>query len=176
MEKHEVIEMVSLYDKAIREKGLLLGELVEVKFSPRARKWLGRCESRLRQGEKRCTLTFSTALLTLPKEEVRNTVVHEILHMLMGSHGHDALWMEGGKLVHHWWPEINITQVASVEVSRDFSKALPKRKVYKIACTDCDCHAKFFRKNDVVRAIERGELICPNCGGKLTVREDREQW
>lgn len=176
MEKHEVIEMVHLYDEAIRNKGLLLGELVEIKFSPRARHWLGQCESRVRRGEKHCTLKFATALLKLPKEEVRNTVVHEILHMLMGSHGHDDLWREGGKLVHHWWPEINITQVASVEVSREFSKALPKRKVYKIACTACECKTQLFRKNDVVRAVERGELRCPYCGGKLTVKEDREQW
>ena len=176
MEKAEVIEMVSVYNKAIREKGLLLGELVEIKFSTRARRWLGQCASIERQGEKRCTLKFATALLPLPKDEVRNVVVHEILHMLVGSNGHDALWREGGKLVHHWWPEITITQVASVEVSMAFRKALPKRKVYKIACTDCDCHAKFFKKNYVVRAIERGELRCPNCGGKLTVKEDREQW
>ena len=176
MEKAEVIEMVNAYDKAIRNKGLLLGELVEIKFSTRARRWLGQCASRTRQGEKRCTLKFSTALLTLPKEEVRNIVVHEILHMLMGSHGHDALWREGGKLVHHWWPEITITQVAPRDVSMAFCKALPKRKVYKISCTACECKTKFFRKNDVVRAVERGELRCPYCSGKLTVKEDREQW
>lgn len=177
MEKHEVIEMVHIYDKAIRNKGLLLGELVEIKFSSRARHWLGQCASRERNGEKRCTLKFAMALLALPKEEVRNTVVHEILHMLRGSHGHDALWREGGKLVHHWWPEIEITQVANREVSRAFRKALPKRKVYKIACTACDdCHTKLFRKNDVVRAVERGELSCPYCGGKLEVTEGREEW
>lgn len=176
MEKHEVVEMVHLYDEAIRNKGLLLGELVEIKFSPRARNWLGQCESRERRDEKYCILKFATALLTLPKEAVRNIVVHEILHMLRGSHGHDALWREGGKLVHHWWPEINITQVAPRDVSMAFCKALPKRKVYKISCPACDCNTKVFKKTGVVRAIERGELRCPYCGGELTVEEGREQW
>lgn len=174
MEKAELVNLVNQYDKAIRDKGLRLGELVEIKFSTRARRWLGKCAWHTYQGEKKCTLKFATALLTLPRDEVRNVVVHEILHMLIGSHGHDALWREGGKLVHHWWPEINITQVAPRDVSTAFCEALPKRKVYKIACTSCDCHTKFFKKNDVVRAVERGELRCPYCGGKLTVKEDRE--
>ena len=176
MEKEEVLELVKKYDSAIRDKGLLLGELVEIKFSPRARNWLGQCESRERRGEKHCTLKFATALLTLPRADVRNVVVHEILHMLMGSHGHDALWHEGGKLVHHWWPEITISQVAPLEVSRAFCKALPKRKIYRVKCTKCYCHTRFYRKNEVIKAIERGELRCPYCGGELTVKEVKEAW
>lgn len=176
MKKDEVVEMVHRYDALIRENGLRLGELVEIKFSPRARNWMGQCESRERRGEKRCVLKFATALLTLPREEVRNVVVHEILHMLMGSHGHDALWYEGVNLVQRWWPELTITQVAPRDVSIAFCNALPKRKVYKISCTACDCHTKFYKKNGVVKDIERGELRCPYCGGKLTVKEGREEW
>lgn len=176
MEKVELVNLVNQYDKAIRDKGLRLGELVEVKFSTRARRWLGQCTSRTHQGEKKCTLTFATALLELPDKEVVNVIVHEVLHMLIGSRGHDALWYEGMRLVRHWWPEITISEVASSEVSREFNKHLPKRKVYRVKCTKCHCHTKFFRKNEVIKAIERGELRCPYCGDKMEVTEGREEW
>lgn len=174
MEKSELVNAVYHYETLMRDRGLHLGELVKIKFSTRARNWLGKCAWEKCDGEKYCTLTFATALLALPDEEVINVVVHEILHMLVDSHGHDALWYEGARLVHKWWPEIIISKRAPRKVTEEFCKHLPKRKVYRVNCPKCTCHVKFYHRIDVVKGAERGELSCPGCGSKMVVIEGRE--
>lgn len=176
MEKVEVVAAVNEWMQRVEAAGLPLYSLVEVKFSPRARNWLGACERsyypRSQRGE--CILKFATALLELPDSEVINVIVHEILHMIVNSSGHGHVWMEGASRMMERYPQLSITVVANQKASIEFAKALPKRKVYRITCPKCGKVWKYYHKCDVVKHAEAGYCYCPRCKSTLIVEEAKE--
>lgn len=82
----EILQAINIANELMQHHGLIdKGWRFEM---DRAKRRFGVCKYRSKQ------ITLSTDLTALNEEkEVRNTILHEIAHALVGPrHGHDAVW------------------------------------------------------------------------------------
>ena len=97
-----------------------------------------------------------------PREQVRDTVLHEIAHALVGiEHGHDAVW------------KAKCVQIGAKPQRLAGEEASPGGHKYEIVCGACrQVVAKRFRRTSD-HVLKRS--YCKRCGmkakGKLSLRE-----
>lgn len=96
-------------------------------------------------------------------EDVKNTIVHEILHSLPNGMNHKGQWSYYANIVNHKLPHYHITRTNCYEGYAE-TKPVPK---YVVSCPHCKgIEWKYYRASEVVKNL-LGKNIrgyhCPTC-------------
>lgn len=108
--------------------------------------------------------------LEAPKEEVRGTLMHELLHMVSSSgKGHGREWKELAVRVNKAYPQYDIKRVGSQlrngHVWSLLNSPSEKPKTIKIICPKC--HATWIRIRNSNLTIHPEQYRCGNCNTPL---------
>ena len=104
-----------------------------------------------------------------PKQDVINTLVHEIIHSLPNCYNHGVVWKTiATKYNENYYTSISRCSKASKEYN-DFLKQKKQntqnRTIHTIICPSCHKKWNYTRKAKLVQLVLQGkELICPTCG------------
>ena len=114
-------------------------------------------------------------------DEIMNTIVHELLHMLPNCLNHGVVWKSYASVVFRK-TGIDIQRLASREMTMAYTKArgtVKNTHTYQVECTQCHRRLgkKYKRKVDVIASIindpYQQRYVCPYCKTKkLIVKTD----
>ena len=96
-------------------------------------------------------------------QNVKNTVIHEIIHSLPGCMNHGFLWKEVcDKYNRAYNTQLSRTSIASTEY---MSIVSTKYKKYTLTCNKCKHEWQYSKNTKLVKMAREGkELKCPWCG------------
>lgn len=143
--------------------------IYSVKFDKRVCTKLGCCKIRAHS----INIVMSTICLALGKEEIRNTLAHEILHTIEGCDNHDERFhhyanilnnsMNGLKIV----PRVEFRNIIKV-LGEDMRKLHYTPYKYIAKCAKCGEILMYFSKKTEI--VKYPELFnCNACGGDLKI-------
>ena len=128
LQKHELVNWRFVFDQASKRGGLCGHHRREISLSEQ----------------------FS---LAAPREEVTDTILHEIAHALTGpKHGHDEVWKAMAKRIG-----------CSVRITHDIGFSVPR---WVISCPKCGWRIRRHRR--------RRNLVCATCGEALVCQLNDE--
>lgn len=137
-----------------------------ITINSRAKSRWGCCKS----GPGGYTIEISNRLLSskVPKDEVMNVIIHEILHSCKGGMSHKGMWKTYAASLNIKYPQYHITRTASAEnFGLQEEQNIIKRQ-YAIKCTKCGTIHYSSKLSKSIRFPER--YRCGRCGGNM-VRE-----
>ena len=152
-------------EKELRDVGLgkMLKDNIRYTINYRAKKRLGQC------CEKQ-DINISSWLLEIGDDhDIKNTIIHEILHTFEDTIGHKAKWQYYANYVNNR-TDYHITRLANVDgIYARANKTRPRREVsykYEITCEKC---GKVFYRQKMTKRIfnsfTQGTMIHKSCGG-----------
>lgn len=97
------------------------------------------------------------------KEEIKNTIIHEILHTYPNCHGHKGEWKRRALIVKKYLG-YNIKRCSNKELDASASK--PK---YVFYCSSCGHTYNYFKKPTWMRWIEFAK--CGRCNGTIKLKD-----
>jgi len=178
MASHERIEEM-LQEEIVkaREAGIPISSSIDphIEF-PKARSFYGMCHHKdTKHSKYDYRIRISEFFAPAPEEEIRQTLMHELIHTISGCHGHDANWRK--------WAGVANTrygyQIARLGEYHKFSMDAEAEKYrknnptksrpaaeratikYKIQCTSCERTWNRTRRSRVTENIDR--CLCPYC-------------
>lgn len=96
-------------------------------------------------------------------EDVKNTIVHEILHSLPNGMNHKGQWSHYANIVNYKLPHYHITRTNCYEGYAE-TKPVPK---YIVSCPHCEgLEWKYYRASEVVKNLlgkNTRRYHCPKC-------------
>lgn len=137
-----------------------------ITINSRAKSRWGRCT----RGSYGYTIEISERLLgnRVPKDEVMNVIIHEILHSCKEGMSHKGMWKVYADKVNRKYPQYHITRTTSAEnFGLQEEQNLIKRQ-YAIKCTKCGNIHYSSKLSKSIQFPERYRCGC--CGGSM-VRE-----
>lgn len=157
-----------LVDESIQElKDIGLGDNIHDNINYyvnyRAKNRLGQCCNKV-------SINISSWLLEIATDhDIKNTIIHEILHSFDNSKGHGEVWKYFASYV-NMMTDYNITRLANVgEIYENAHHTRPiTRKHYKYEITCEKCGKVFYRQRMTTRVMNgfvNGERVHTNCGG-----------
>ena len=102
-------------------------------------------------------------------KDVKNTIVHEILHSLPNGMTHKGAWARYANQVNYKLPHYHITRTNSYE---GYAEAKPDAK-YVMYCPDCGREWKRYKKTEMIANILKGnsrKYHCPDCKTLVLVK------
>ena len=166
-----VTELRQVFEQVINELEPMFPEVKNIKyqvvFNTRAIKRYGQCK-RLNDNyfEININKTFTEVC---DIKDVKNTIVHEILHSLPNGMTHKGAWARYANQVNHSFPHYNITRTNTYE---GYAEAKPNAK-YIMYCPDCGRTWKRYKKTNMISNILKGNsrgYYCPDCKTKVKVK------
>lgn len=157
VEKRNTEDMVYQIYNELRNYGFPLYPLVRIRFTEGVR-YLGKCSRNL--GNNEVTLCINHAVLDMPNK-LKNTILHEICHMIVGTRGHDKVWKHYARVI-----GIHYDTVIQQYASADAAVIVDSQRKYKhkLTCEYCGREWKFSRAGRVVKyAQTHPNIKCP-CG------------
>ena len=140
-----------------------------VVFNERAIKRYGQCR---RLGNNYFEININKKFTQHCKiEDVKNTIVHEILHSLPNGMNHKGQWSYYANIVNYKLPHYHITRTNCYEGYAE-TKPVPKYVVY---CPHCGKEWKRYRKSEMVNNILKGnsrKFHCPDCKTLVLVKSN----
>lgn len=106
-------------------------------------------------------------------EQIRNTIMHEILHSLPNGHGHKGKWKQYASIVNSKYLEYHISRTS---YSKEYQLALKANIVpnYTLICPNCNETWRYQRKTKLISNLlyykGKYELTCPYC------KTTKENW
>ena len=104
------------------------------------------------------TNTISITKYLFDKQDIRNTIAHELIHAC-GIHGHQDDFRHYAEKLEFYGFDV----MGGLNDSSLIDKACEDRKKYVVKCTHCGFETKRIRKVDVSR------YVCSRCKNRLTV-------
>lgn len=104
-----------------------------------------------------------------PEIEIRAVLMHEILHTLDGSSGHDEVWKNGIKRVlsvysYDGYEDYHLCPSPYSRTRREYKHTLiPKNEKYFVSCPKCKRKWGYQRKAKVVKHPEWYRCVKCNC-------------
>ncbi len=148
--------------KEVEEAGIKHGDIKKVSVNNRAIKRYGMCSY---QKDGTFSIEISKYLLDerIPEIELKNTIVHEILHTCKGCMNHGNTWKRNANLMNKKYGY----RLTRVRTCKEFTKIVEEEQPYKyiVRCTKCGYEYKRRKKSRLIEHIN--EFTCGNCGGKL---------
>ena len=129
-----------------------------------------RAKNRLGQCVDKRDINISSWLLEIGLDhDIKNTIIHEILHTFKDTIGHKAKWQYYARYVSNR-TDYHITRTTSIDgVYARANKTRPRREVsYKYEITCEKCGRVFYRQKMTKRTFEsftQGTMIHNHCGG-----------
>lgn len=137
-----------------------------------ARRRLGQCCNKK-------DINISKWLLEIASDkEIKNTIIHEILHTFDDTKGHNARWQHYARLVNNYGV-YNITRLANTNeimnnnnVNEEYRLELMNYK-YEITCEKCGKTFYLRRLNaTTIESYKRHNMIHKSCGGTDFIVKD----
>ena len=161
-------KLIRLSKESIRELeeiglGKMIPKNLNFTINYRAKKRLGQCC-------KKQDINISSWLLEIGDDhDIKNTIIHEILHTFEDTIGHKAKWQYYDNYVNNR-TDYHITRLANVDgIYARENKTRPRREVsykYEITCEKC---GKVFYRQKMTKRIfnsfTQGTMIHKSCGG-----------
>lgn len=103
------------------------------------------------------------------KQELRDTIMHELLHLMPGGNGHRGLWQErADKINEKYGYHITVAESGTEEkFGKEFYDYLESLSKYRVTCDKCGYSWFYERKGKTVKNYFK--ITCP-CGGALHLR------
>ncbi len=148
--------------KEVTDAGIEYGKIEEFIVNTRAINRYGRCT---RKPGGTFVIQISKYLLDerVPVNELKNTIIHEILHTCKDCFNHGNAWKNEADIMNRKYG-YNISRTGSCS---DFVMVVEEEHPYKyfIKCKEC---GKVYKKRRKCNLIEHpGWYRCGRCGGKL---------
>jgi predicted SprT family Zn-dependent metalloprotease len=160
-----IMELRKTFDEVVAELIPIFPEIKNINylviFNTRAIKRYGQCK---RKGSNYFEININKAFAKHCKiEDVKNTIVHEILHSLPNGMTHKGKWLMYANKINTLLPHYRITRTNSYEGYAD-TKPTPK---YIVSCPHCEgAEWDYYRTSEVVKNLlgknTRG-YHCPRC-------------
>lgn len=161
-------KLIRLSKESIRELeeiglGKMIPKNLNFTINYRAKKRLGQC------CEKQ-DINISSWLLEIGDDhDIKNTIIHEILHTFKDTIGHKAKWQYYANYVNNR-TDYHITRTTSInKIYEKANKVRPTRKIhYKWEITCTKCGKVFYRQRMTTRVLNdftRGNRVHKYCGG-----------
>ena len=152
-------------EKELRDIGLGDKLKTDIKYTInyRAKKRLGQCCSKN-------SINISSWLLEVAQDhDIKNTIIHEILHSFDDTIGHKEKWQYYARYVNNR-TDYNITRLANVNgIYARANKVRPKQKIdYKYEITCEKCGKVFYRQKITKNTLDNfmsGTMTHKYCGG-----------
>ena len=162
-------KLIRLSKESIRElEDIGLGKMIpknlNFTINYKAKKRLGQCA-----GNKR-DINISSWLLEIGLDhDIKNTIIHEILHTFKDTIGHKARWQYYAGYVNNR-TDYHITRTTSIDnIYARANKVRPRREMgYKYEITCEKCGKVFYRQKMTTRVLNdftRGNRVHKYCGG-----------
>ena len=161
-------KLIRLSKESIRELeeiglGKMIPKNLNFTINYRAKKRLGQC------CEKQ-DINISSWLLEIGDDhDIKNTIIHEILHTFKDTIGHKAKWQYYANYVNNR-TDYHITRTTSIDgIYARANKTRPRREVsYKYEITCEKCGRVFYRQRIDTRTLNKfieGKMTHRHCGG-----------
>ena len=161
-------KLIRLSKESIRELeeiglGKMIPKNLNFTINYRAKKRLGQC------CEKQ-DINISSWLLEIGDDhDIKNTIIHEILHTFKDTIGHKAKWQYYARYVSNR-TDYHITRTTSIDgIYARANKTRPRREVsYKYEITCEKCGRVFYRQRIDTRTLNKfieGKMTHRHCGG-----------
>ena len=162
-------KLIRLSKESIKElEDIGLGKMIpknlNFTINYKAKKRLGQCA-----GNKR-DINISSWLLEIGLDhDIKNTIIHEILHTFKDTIGHKAKWQYYAGYVNNR-TDYHITRTTSIDnIYARANKVRPRREVgYKYEITCEKCGKVFYRQKmmkRILNSFKRGTMVHKSCGG-----------
>jgi predicted SprT family Zn-dependent metalloprotease len=123
-----------------------------------AQSFLGQC---VRYNKTKARIKLSTMLLKYGTEqEIRETIMHELLHATLNTKGHDTEWYRKANIINNEY-DYHIARTSSLQ---NYTKDEGNFK-YCLVCKKCG--QKIFRNKMSVFVRNPNHFSCGKCGGKF---------
>jgi predicted SprT family Zn-dependent metalloprotease len=135
--------------------------ITKVVLNTRAKKRWGQCR-RLPNGN--CEININADLVEQSTDGTLNTIIHELLHTLKDTKGHDSNWNRYARIINNKYG-IDIKRTSSADekgVKRNITKVEYK---YILQCNHCNQKIKRQKKSKIVNHPEW--FKCGLCGGSF---------
>ena len=161
-------KLIRLSKESIRElEDIGLGKMIpknlNFTINYRAKQRLGQC------CEKQ-NINISSWLLEIGGDhDIKNTIIHEILHTFKDTIGHKAKWQYYANYVNNR-TDYHITRTTSInKIYEKANKVRPTKEIhYKWEITCTKCGKVFYRQKMTTRTLDKfidGKMIHKYCGG-----------
>ena len=165
------LELRTVFEQVVNELTPIFPEVKNIKyqvvFNTRAIKRYGQCK-RLNDNHFEININkIFTEVCDI--KDVKNTIVHEILHSLPNGMSHKGAWARYANQVNHILPHYHITRTNSYE---GYAEAKPDAK-YIMYCPDCGREWKRYKKTEMITHILKGNnrrYHCPDCKTLVLVK------
>lgn len=131
-------------------------------------KSLAICEFRGRDyfdDEKLFNISFNSNYLAFAKkEQIKNTMMHEMIHSLDGCMSHTGRWKQIATRINYSLPQYQIKR--TTDPGEEFYKnVVEKQYKYEIECNKCHSKWRYQRMTKTIQSCSKGTAIC-SCGSK----------
>lgn len=152
-----------LYEEAKKEcraTNIPFKENVPIEVSKRMTRSLGRCYYNYIDGYK---IKISAQIKPLSDKELKQVIVHEILHTCKGCMNHGSKWQSYAKKMNHTYG-YDISRLASEEVCNQLKDVRQEEGKYVIECQVCKA---IIPRTKMSNLVKHPEWYACQCGGNL---------
>lgn len=144
----------------LKSIGIKQGVVKEWVVNTRVSSWLGQCK-KLKDGTFRISIIESLLFDDVNDRELKNTIMHELLHTVEGSMKHTGRWLLNAQSVNKRLPQYRIERVSDFPQSKQNAEKYP----YAVKCVNC---GKIYYRTKMTSIISNPERYsCGACHGKL---------
>ena len=150
-----------------------------LELNERALSRFGRCTKKTRYGKNNYIIQINNFHNLIDgEEEVKNTLVHEILHSMPNCMNHGEIWKRNALRYSRAYG-MDIARTGNCDKYSQFRKEYEAQKVssttgmieskykYAVKCTCCGTEWKYQKRSKIVELAYKGKkLNCPYCKGK----------
>lgn len=159
----DLMSLVAVCKADLESLGIKYGKVNSFTVNTRAKRRLGQC--------RRTMLGFDINICeSLLKDDVSdqlalNTIMHELLHTVVGCFNHNGKWKVYAEMVNKKLPQYDIRRVAKPSDTKDIiERKMPVYK-YVLRCEKCGQEIKRQKMSKVITNFKR--YRCGKCGGRL---------
>ena len=144
----------------LRKLGIEPGKISRVYVDSRATRRWGVCKTK--KGSGIFEIGISKFLLgdDVDEQQVKNTIIHELLHTVDGCQDHTGRWKVLAEYVNRCLPEYCVKRTSSED-----EKGIERNHKYLIVCTKCGSEIHRDRMSNAVKFPQKYK--CAKCGGSL---------
>ena len=143
--------------------GVMLKNNINYSINYKAKKRLGQCCDKK-------DINISSWLLEVATDhDIKNTIIHEIIHTFKDTKGHKAKWQYYANYVNNR-TDYNITRLANVDAIYENAKVVRplRQKQYKYEITCEKCGKVFYKQRMTTKTLNNfasGKMVHKSCGG-----------
>lgn len=150
----------------VKKVNIILKENISIDLS-NAKRRLGVCRNKSH-------IEISNYMFNFQDEEIKNVIIHELLHTLDDTHGHDYRWKKYAKIINDNYKQYNITRLGSVtEMCQNNSLEIHEvlQFKYKIVCENCNKTLYRNRLSDYQKRYIKRVYKCTDCNSEVKLYE-----